>query len=857
MPPTLLQRLRYCIIYIITLLLLTGSDKVVGSPSDEQPFSINKAETERIRRETLSTIRSIQKYHFSQKPFNTLDACEVMTNFMHDLDYNRLFLLQSDEEEICSRFKDTLKPIYLEQGNLYPAFAIFKTYHQRASNRLNWIFGQLAKDFDFSVDEIFIPDRSDLGWPENTEAADKIWYKRLKFDLLQELLRDVPVDEARVKVKRRYERTLKQLEEIEVEDVQEIFLTTIAKMYDPHSTFFSADTLDEFSIAMKNALVGIGAILRDEDGYCVIQELIAGGPAEASGKLHPGDRIVEVTQLKGKPVDVIDMKLQKIVKMIRGTKGTTVHLTILPAAASDVSERRIVSLVRDEVQLTQNLASAKVFQMPISKNGTTETISIGLIELPSFYGKGIGEKAQASTTDDVEELIEKLKTIGIKGLILDLRRNGGGLLSEAVHLTGLFIRQGPVVQVKDTLGNVREDWDRDAKKVYDGPLAVLVSRRSASASEIVAGALQNHNRAIIIGDPNTHGKGTVQQIIPLRPKLNFPIVKNVPKFGAAKITIQKFYLPNGSSTQHEGVRSDIVIASNNAFLPIGESDLPNALEWDAIAPIEWEKIALLPGDTQRWVSDGLIEDLNQKSLTRQQGLEEFIYYKRNLNWFKQKQDEKTVSLNLQKRKEQKEKDTLFKDEMEALRKALTKNNFSYQEVLLNISQTRKEIHQEKLRNAYLPNGKLKPNQYHAKVFYYQPEVDGEIKEIWIEHFDYEKLLKHSNELSALLSEKTNKTLDPKDLEALLTQLKNRDRSTEIHLDQIFQKQYADVLTVEEIDKALPELIVAFIEKDPDIVDGRPPFDIVMREGLRILVDWIEYNNQSVKENTVANRLGSI
>lgn len=846
----LLQRTKH---YFIFLLCLVGLNMTLLGESDKKPFNITKSEAERMRRETLSTLRSIQKYHFSQKPFNTLDSCELMTNFMHDLDYNRLFFLQSDEEEICTHFKDTLKPVYLEQGNIYPAFAIFQLYYQRAINRLNWAFEALDKDFDFSIDEKFMPDRFDLYWPENAISADNIWEKKLKFDLLQELLRDVPMDQARAKVKRRYKRTLKQLEDIEVKNIQEVFLTTIAKMYDPHSTFFSADTLEEFSIAMKNALVGIGAMLRDEDGYCVIQELIAGGPAEASGKLHPGDRIVEVSQAEGQPVDVIDMKLQKIVKMIRGEKGTTVYLTILPAAASDVSERRVVSIVRDEVQLTQNLASAKVFQMPVSIDGESRTIPIGLIELSSFYGKGIGEKAHSSTTGDVEELIEKLKKTGIKGLILDLRRNGGGLLSEAVNLTGLFIKQGPVVQVKDSFGNIREDWDRDKKNIYKGPLAVLVSRRSASASEIVAGALQAHNRAIIIGDPNTHGKGTVQQIIPLRPKLTFPGLKNKQKFGAAKITIQKFYLPNGESTQHEGINADIVIASNNAFLPIGESDLPNALEWDAINPIEWEKTNLFSEKNKNWAHDGLIEKLIQKSLKRQEKLEEFAYYKNSLDLFKEKQDKKMISLHLEKRKAQKEKDILFKEEMETRQKALRKNHFAYQEVLLDISQTRKEIHQEKLKNAYLPNGKLKPNQYHAKVFYYQPKKDGEIKEIWVEGFDYEKLLKHNDELLAFLSQKTQKTLNPKDLEAILTQLKNSDKSTEFHLYQIFEKQYAKVLTPEQIEKVLPELITSFIEIDSDIVDGRRPFDIVMREGLRILVDWIKYNDQINQTKIIAIR----
>jgi carboxyl-terminal processing protease len=395
---------------------------------------------------------------------------------------------------------------------------------------------------------------------------------------------------------------------------------------------------------------------------------LPGGPAEASRELEPDDVILKVAQAEGEFVDVVNMKLEKIVELIKGPKDTLVRLEIKPI--QDPANPKIVRIIRDKIKLTANLASAT-----LHKTGEEDkTRMIGVIDLPSFYGSsGNGPKA----TDDVEELIEALKTLKAEGLILDLRRNGGGYLSEAVNLAGLFISRGPVVQVKSTDGKIRKKFDFNPKLAWDGPLIILVSRYSASASEIVAGALKNHKRAIIVGDETTHGKGTVQSLIPMKLPLNFAAVSN--KRSAAKITIQKYYLPSGDSTQIGGVKSDISIDTINTFLPIGESDLDNALEWDRIPAVNFRR----PDDEFLYALED-VERLRALSEKRQDTLSEFKYLKENISWFKKKRDTKTLSLNLATRLSQKKTDQEVSQGLSKTYDSLAEKSFPFSEVNLQI-----------------------------------------------------------------------------------------------------------------------------------------------------------------------------
>ena len=625
--------------------------------------------------EIRTLVKLLEEAHYNREAVKPEDYSEVIPNYMTDLDGQRLFFLETDKETFTKQYSGGLYWNVASLGNIDPAFDIFRTYEKRAEARAQWIFAQLETDFDLDSDDAYVADRSKAAWPANATESDDLWRKRLKFELLQELLNDKSVEDAKANVRKRYERMLKNLADIEGNDLSELFLANVAKLYDPHSTYFSADTYEDFGIQMRLQLVGIGALLGLEDDYCVVKEVIAGGPADLDSRLKPNDRIIAVAQDKDEPVEVIGMKLRKIVDLIRGEKGTRVRLVVQPAAAPDPSVRQDIVLTRNLVNLDSARAHAAIFDVPDQEGNISP---MGVITLPAFYGPDSSSEPgkQHSASGDVRELIRRLKAEGIQGLVLDLRDNGGGLLSEAIDLTGLFIETGPVVQVRSYYGDVKVDSDNDDSVAYTGPLAVLVSRFSASASEIVAGALQNYGRAVILGDNSTHGKGTVQTVVEMRNFLTPSrgrTAEKVDKTGATKLTIQKFYLPSGSSTQRRGVVPDIVLPSIENHLPTGEASLPHALVWDEIPTSFF---------TGQPLQTSIVEPLREASLQRQQTLEEFAYLNESINWFTARQEQKAISLNLAERERQKEEDKEFRKRMEAERDRLAEQNFAFREFLL-------------------------------------------------------------------------------------------------------------------------------------------------------------------------------
>lgn len=440
------------------------------------------------------------------------------------------------------------------------------------------------------------------------------------------------------KLTRRYNRTLRTLKQYEPDEVLQLYLDSLAHSYDPHSNYFGKSELDSFSISMNLTLFGIGATLQSEDGYTVIRNVVPGSPADKSKQIKVGDKIVAVAQGDdGEWVDVIDEKLKRVVEQIRGTKGTKVRLTVIPSGSDD-SARKVVMIVRDEVKLEDSEAKAKIVEIP---TGSGKTSRVGVIDLPSFYASfpvGVGGRGttRKSTTTDVSKLIRKLQSEKVEGIILDLRRNGGGSLEESVNLTGLFIKSGPVVQVKEYNGRVIQDDDNDPSVLYDGPLMVLTSRFSASASEIVAGALQDYGRAIVVGDVNTHGKGTVQTI----QELGMVLPDSPMPPGAVKLTIRKFYRASGESTQLKGVVPDLVLPGVNNLLETGESSLTNALPWDTIASADFEKLNRV---------QPFLNQLRERSSNRLAGDRDWSYIRQDVEIYRRKQAEKQLSLNYDQR----------------------------------------------------------------------------------------------------------------------------------------------------------------------------------------------------------------
>lgn len=653
----------------LSLVLALGSTAALFGTVDR-----NYKTTPVMRLEVRTLVQMLEYYHYNKDAVSSADYPQLVTDYMAELDPQRLFFTGQDEQTLRKQFGPRIETDLSYLGNIDTAFDIFHLYEQRVESRANWIFEELKKDYDFKTKESYATDRSKSPWPANATEADDLWHRRVKFELVQDLVNDKALGDAKTTVRKRYERMLKNVGDIEASDIQEMYLSSLTRMYDPHSSYFSADSLEDFSIQMKLSLVGIGAILStEEDGNCVVREIVPGGPADLSGQIKVNDKILAVKQTGAEPIEVLGMKLRRVVDMVRGPKDTKVVLTIQPHDSADTSKSKQVTITRDIIKINSSRAQAAVYEVPAADG---QISPVGVITLNSFYGpsedSASGEQ-KSTCSKDVAELIGKLKKEGIKALVIDLRRNGGGLLSEAVELTGLFIGQGPVVQVKDSLGRTTVDSETNPAIAYDGPLAVLTSRFSASASEIFAGALQNYGRAIIVGDSSTHGKGTVQAVLEMKNYLP-RLAQDPGKTGAAKLTIQKFYLPNGSSTQNRGVIPDIALPSIDDYLPIGESSLPHALVWDEIKSAPF---------TGKPLAKAFVTPLLQASQERQSSLDEFVYLKKSIEHFKERQDQKLVSLNLEERLAQKKADADFKKLMDVDRDRLAKANFVTREVKLD------------------------------------------------------------------------------------------------------------------------------------------------------------------------------
>ncbi len=634
--------------------------------------------SETLKAEATTLVKLLEQAHYAHDSVRSTDYAQVVPDYMTELDGQHLFFLGSDKASFSEKYAKNVYYNTAFLGNIDAAYEIFNVYQKRVEDRVSWIFEELKKDVDLAAAETYRADRTKSEWPSTVAAADDLWRKRLKFELVGEMLNKKIAEEAKVTIRKRYERMLKNVAEIDGGNLAELYLSTIAHLYDPHSTYFSAETFEDFAIQMKLKLYGIGALLGLEDDNCIVKEIVPGGPADLGRILKPNDKIISVAQTGKEPVEIIGMKLRKIVDMIRGEKGSNVHLMVQPADATDPSVRKEIIITRDIVKLNAARARAAVFQVPVSE-GKEQTL--GVITLPAFYADDDGDtdSEKSTASKDVARLIEQLKQQGVQGLVLDLRRNGGGYLNEAIELAGLFIKKGPVVQVRNYNGEIQVDNDNNEKIAYAGPLAVLVDRFSASASEIVTGALQNYGRAVVVGDNSTHGKGSVQSVVEMKQlsrALAYATNKDgtPAKTGAAKFTIQKYYLPSGDSTQLKGVIPDIILPSVSNFISgIGEGDLPHALVWDKIPTSSFEGTPLDPK---------VLTPLRQSSLDRQGKLEEFAYLRKNIEWFKTRQEQKLISVNLEERKKQKETDDAFRKEMNAEKKLLAKNDYAFKEFRL-------------------------------------------------------------------------------------------------------------------------------------------------------------------------------
>ncbi|MBI2386265.1 MAG: carboxy terminal-processing peptidase [Elusimicrobia bacterium] len=662
--------------------------------------------------------RLLEQTHYARRPIDDAVSKEFLRNYLEAYDYNHMILEKSDVDEFEAKYATTLDD-RIKDGDVEAAYEIYERVLMRLDERVALVKTLTSSTFTFTNDDKIVLDRHELPWPATPAEAKELWRLRIKHEVLLERLAKLKSDEAKAAaakaaqekkdkapavaeapkpeakkeeaqtgaegaapakpakeltaketIDQRYDRILRSYKEYDGIDIFSTFVSALTRVFDPHTDYLAAAQKENFDISMKLSLVGIGAVLRSEDGYARIVSLVPGGPADSDKRLKPNDKIEAVAQGDGPFVEAVGMKLDRLVQMIRGEKGSVVRMRVIPADAIDPSTRVVITLVRDEIKLTDQEAKAKIFTVP-GKGGKAS--KVGVLDLPSFYADMRGGEGGKSATRDTERLVGEMKRRGVDSLIIDLRRDGGGSLSEAVSLTGLFINAGPVVQVKDARGTIKLLRDTDSMTGFDGPMIVLTAHGSASASEIFAAALQDYGRGIVVGENKTFGKGTVQSVLELNQYL--PPAYRSYKPGALKLTIQKFYRVSGGSTQHRGVLPDIHIPFYGDISESTESSQKSALPYDEVEPAPYDRSATL---------QARLSTLAKASTARVAASREFQWIKEDMaRWEKQKKD-KALSLNekarLAERKTDEERSAARKKE----RAARKDKPFASEEITLAI-----------------------------------------------------------------------------------------------------------------------------------------------------------------------------
>ncbi|QDU97569.1 carboxy terminal-processing peptidase [Lignipirellula cremea] len=627
------------------------------------------------RQITLVVVSLMRRDHLSKHKLDDEMSRRGLDQFLKSLDPLKVYFYQSDVDEFMADRQEI--DDMLKRGDISFAYTIFNRFLQRVDERVAMIDKLLSEEHDLTDDEELVTDRDLLRYAKTPEESRERWRKRIEYDLLV-LKSDETVGEAAVeKLSRRYHSFDKRMHQFDSDELLEMYLTSVTSSYDPHTTYMAPSSLENFQIQMRLELEGIGAALRSADGQTVVTKIIPGGAAEKNGKLKPEDKIVSVGEGdEGEMTDIVDMKLNDVVKRIRGQAGTVVKLGVI---SEGTTETKVYKITRAKIELKDSEARGVIFEDGKKPDGSA--YKVGVIDLPSFYMDMDGARAGLadfkSTTRDVRKLLDDFTAKHVDVVILDLRRNGGGSLTEAINLSGLFIDQGPMVQVKDSDGRVQKYDDLDRGMAWEGPLVVLTSKFSASASEILAGAIQDYGRGLIVGDESTHGKGTVQSLLDLGQQL-FRI-PNPPNLGALKITMQQFYRPSGDSTQQRGVLADISLPSVTNHMDVGEADLDFALAFDKVDPAEFTKLDRVQANQ--------VSELKARSVARRAESEDWAKLLRNIERYRDQKQRKSVSLNEAKFNAQRAELDADKIETEELeeqingQEEIVKRDFYFEEVM--------------------------------------------------------------------------------------------------------------------------------------------------------------------------------
>jgi carboxyl-terminal processing protease len=638
--------------------------------------------TSRERAVANKVAELLERDHVTQHPLDDQISERCLKTFLKDLDPWKIYFLQRDVDRFLKR-KDDLDDLVKQYPStkqfLEFAQEVFRTLLERVDQRAKLVDELLAMDHDFTVDEQIVRDPDATTYAHNDAEVREKWRKLVKLDLLSLKADGLEGEAATAKLHKRYRSRFLRLHQIDNDELLEMYLSALTTAYDPHSSYMSAKTVENFYITSMNLrLEGIGAALQSVDGETVVKRIVPAGAADKDGRLKVEDRIVGVGQGKdGEIEDVVDMKLSDVVDRIRGDAGTVVRLEVISEGSP---ERRIIDITRARIELKESEAQSEIF--PFGKKPDGSPYRIGVIGLSTFYmdmeGARKGLLDYKSTTRDVRRILQDFKRKGVDAVILDLRHNTGGSLQEAIDLTGLFIDQGPVVQVKDSSGHVQPYQDFDRGYEWSGPLVVLINKFSASASEILAGAIQDYGRGLIVGDRSTHGKGTVQSLMDLGQQLLR--IPNAPKdFGALKLTVQQFYRPSGQSTQNRGVLADVELPSVTTYLDVAEADLDYPLPFDHVKPAEFRKLD--------YVDESVKDRLSYLSSQRRRNSEGFQEELKRIDRYLERKEKKTITLNeakfmaqiKERKRDEKEKEKL--EELESANDSKIHHDYYLDEAL--------------------------------------------------------------------------------------------------------------------------------------------------------------------------------
>ncbi len=625
----------------LTLGLALAAPLALLAGSGDLALSAGPTRDQATTAQMVHGLLSDSRYAYRPRALDDALSREILVEYLKTLDPGKVFLTAQDVAGF-QRYATTLDDA-IKTGKVDPAWSIFATYRQRVEDRIGYARSLLKGQFDFTKDERYAYDREDAPWAD-AATLDTLWRQSVKNDWLRLKLAGKQPDEIRKTLDKRYANLLTSVRELKGDEVFQSFLNAYAGSIDPHTDYMTPRSAENFNVSMSNSLEGIGAVLFRQDDVVVVREMVPGGPAARSGKLKPGDRIVGVGQgASGEMKDVIGWRIDDVVAQIRGAADTQVRLDVVPAEAPLDSKPQQLVLTRAKVRLEDQRAKAETIVVPAA--GDAPARRIGVVKLPGFYqdfeARRRGDKNYASATRDVAKMLADFRAQKVDGVVLDLRGNGGGSLTEAVELTGLFVDKGPVVQVRESGGKVNVQYDQDAGVAWDGPLAVVINRGSASASEIVAGAIKDYGRGLVIGE-TTFGKGTVQTMVDLD---RWP-ANETPRFGELKLTVAQFFRPDGSSTQNKGVEPDVAFPASVDASEFGESTYPNALPWTRIAAAPHVRYGNFAP---------LLAQLQARHQARSAKDVEFQWWVEDVRRFREEQAKKSISLNEAERRAERDR----------------------------------------------------------------------------------------------------------------------------------------------------------------------------------------------------------